>query len=142
MGNFREVTAFESRVRYVEKTVDHSVLTASMTEQVDFDAALPADAFVLGGELNVTEAFTSGGGAFSADLGYDTTDTDGIVDGAAANLETIAHVGAPRGVLVGTRAGGELPAISFTSDVNLSTATAGIVTARLYFIQLDFLKPD
>ena len=141
MSLHRERSAFDARLQYLEKIVTDADLTAGATSQaIDFDDALPADAFVLGGDLDVTEAFSDGGaGTFLADLGLKTVGANGFVDGGANNLESVARVGAPRGTLLPYRAGGETPQLTVTSSVNVNTATAGRVVARVYYFALSTL---
>lgn len=137
----RAQQAYNSRIKYLEKSITKAGRAVAGTEVVDFDSALPADAVVVGAYINVTEAWDDGAaGTFVGDVGLKTVDTDGFIDGAADNLGTTGRKGQPRGVLMGCFVGGEsvlIPCIALASNVNLSTATTGALTARVYYYQAD-----
>jgi hypothetical protein len=118
-----------SGVFIVSKTVGHADLTdADMQQAVDFDAALPAGALVLGGGANVTALFDNVGDTADVtfDLGFLTGDTDAVVDGGSLNA--IAKVSIPRGAAVPILPGALTPSVIFDGSVNLDTLTKGAAT--------------
>lgn len=141
--DFRINAAFGLRVQHLEKAITHASLTASaMSQAIDFDEALPAGALVLGAELDVAEAFSDGAaGTFEADLGFKTTDPDGLIDGADID-GGVGRLGTPQGTKHGGFWGGETPQVTVAGSVNVDTATAGEMTARVYFVDVDQRKTE
>lgn len=131
------ITSGVSGVVTVSKTVGFAALTdADMQQVVDFDAALPAGALVIGGGANVTAVFDNVGDTanLTFDLGFKTGDTDGIVDGGS--LDAVAKVSIPRGVAVPGMPGALTPSIIFDSSVNLNTLTKGAATFYVSYVLL------
>lgn len=127
-------------IHVATRTVAFGDLTdAAGHQSFDFAAALPADAFILGSYLNVTVGFTDGvAGVFTADLGESGGDTDALLDGA--DIASIAKVGTPLGVLsTGFTYAGATLALDILATVNVNTATAGSVTARVAYFSMDSL---
>lgn len=124
------------RVRQVSKSVTYSDLTdADGSQSFDFDAALPANAQVIGYSIDTTEGFTDGAaGVFTADLGIKTTDPDAFMDGA--DIATIAKISTPFGVTPGGFWGGSTPQVTVLADVNVNTASDGALTAYINYIDL------
>ena len=128
-------------VKVASRTVGIADLTAAAGNQsFDFAAALPADAWVLGSYIDVTEAFTDGAaGTFTADLGESGGDTDALIDGADITT-AIAKVGTPIGTLgTGFTYAGATLAIDIIGTVNVDTATAGALTVKVAYIRMDSL---
>ncbi len=127
------------------KQILFSDLTAAaLTESIDFDAALPADAIALGAWIKVTTKFDDGTGgvslsAMATDIGISGGDADYFVDGtdtytAAGNFMSNPGV-AFDGSRSATYVGGETPAVLFTATgANLDTLTTGDLTAYVYYI--------
>lgn len=130
------------RVQKLSLTVLDTELTESDGAQsFDFAEALPDDAVIVGVGLDVTEGFTDGvAGVFTADLGISGGDTDSLLDGA--DLASIAKVSSPQGVRPTGLYGGETIALDVKADVNVDTATAGEVTATVYFVDASVLDAD
>jgi len=139
MGIYRKMNqAYAQRVRSVTKAITTTDLTTiGVTQAIDFAAALPSDAVVIGGDINATAKFT-GGGASSCemDLGIKTIDADGVIDGLDV-FTAIVRSSLPRGVAVPTYQGGQTPQLTVTSDVNVSTLTTGAATCTIYYINID-----
>lgn len=133
------VTLQGKRVRKVSLTVGSAELTDSDGAQTfPFGAALPADAIILAVGLDVTTGFTdSGAGVFTADLGINGGNIDAFLDGA--DLASIADVASPQGIQPSGRVGAITPALTVLADVNVDTATAGAVTAEIYYVDGDNL---
>lgn len=113
-------------ITVVSKSVGFAALTDADTQQtVDFDAALPAGAVVLGAGANVTAIFDNVGDTASLtfDLGIKSGDTDGFIDGGS--LDAVAKVSVPRGVALPGLVGAITPSIIIDSSVNLNTLTKG-----------------
>lgn len=107
---------------------------ADMSIDVDFDAALPAGAVVIGAGLNVTAVFDNAGNTASAvaDIGIKSGDRDAFIDGAA--LDAVAKVGSPHGVGMGTLVGAITPSILVVPDVNGNTLTKGAAVAYVLYV--------
>lgn len=106
---------------------------ADGSQTFNFGSALPANAILLGRDVDVTEGFTDGvAGVFTLDVG--TADVDAIIDGAA--IGTIAVVSGPNGVRHSGAYGGVTPTATVLADVNVTTATAGAMTINLYYLVL------
>jgi hypothetical protein len=119
----------------VSKTVLFSDLTdADMQQTIDFDAALPAGAAVLGAGANVTAIFdnVTDNASVTFDLGIKSGDTDGFVDGGSLNA--VAKVGVPAGVVLGALVGAITPSIIFDGSVNLNTLTKGAATFYVSYV--------
>ena len=133
-------TALEAAsVQIAQLTVGFAELTASAGSQAfPFAAALPAGAAILGVGLDVTAGFVDAGvGVFTADLGIDGGDADAYLDGA--DIAAIAKVDSPRGVSGNGLAGAKTPELLILADVNVDTATAGEVTAQIYYVDTALL---
>ncbi|MFB3094409.1 MAG: hypothetical protein ACE10O_00950 [Candidatus Acidiferrales bacterium] len=130
-----------SRVFKVTKSVVFGDLTAAAaTQSIDFDAALPADACIVGFGLDVTDLFvTAVAGNVGADLGVASGDTDVFLDGIAANMSAIlGKKHSPAGVGPVGLVGAITPSILFTAAADdIGDATAGAMTADIYFIRVD-----
>lgn len=136
-GTGRFLAAFaRSQVHVASKAIGIADLTASaMSQAIDFDAALPADAVFMGAYGHFTAAFTNGmGSATTFSLGLDTIDPDGFVavgdaDGGAG------RVGTPLGVMHGGAfIGGATPEVTIASDVNVDTLTGGAATFYVLYL--------
>jgi hypothetical protein len=101
---------------------------------VDFDAALPAGAVVIGAGINVTAAFDNVGDTASveADLGIKSGDRDAFCDGMS--LDAIAKVGAISGAAMGTLVGAITPSVNVKPDVNGDTLTKGAAVAYVIYV--------
>lgn len=120
------------RVQKLTKTIGHADLTAAAAEQtINFDAALPANAFVFGGTAVLNTNFT--GGAITAatvEIGG-PSDLDGVC--TAMNIFS--------GAVTGLRLNGVLPPMaSQTPSVtvrstggNVVDFNAGSVEANIYY---------
>lgn len=126
--------AYASRIQEAERAVAYTDLTDSDGSQsFDFGAALPSDAVILCAYIDVTTGFTDGSsGVFTVDLGISGGDLDALIDGA--DLANIANVSSPVGIgHVGSYSGTTL-AVTVLADVNVDTATAGALTARVLYV--------
>ncbi|HEX4334708.1 MAG TPA: hypothetical protein VH062_02275 [Polyangiaceae bacterium] len=134
----RELKAFNARIRKQAFDVAFGDITAAaMTKFLDFASALPADASIVGVDANATTAFTDGAsGTLKVDLGFSGATTTLMV-GGANNLGTINRVGNGAADGCPQFAGGKTPRASFTSNVNLSTLTAGQCRIHVYYVLLD-----
>lgn len=137
--------AYQGRIRKAEAVIGFADITAAgMTKTLDLAAfLLPADALLLGTELNVTTDFDDGAAATNKlDIGISGSGTI-FLAGAADNLGTIART---NGGTAGTTMPSFQPAtqvrLTFTGSANLSTLTAGSVTVRLFYTRTDKLIPD
>lgn len=126
-------------VQKASLTVLYTDLTdADGAQSFDFDDALPADALVLGASIDVAVGFTDGaGGVFTADLGVKGGDTDSLIDGA--DLAAVARVGSPEGVKPSGWYMGSTIAIDVKADVDVKDATAGALTAEVYYVRVSTL---
>jgi hypothetical protein len=106
---------------------------ADMSIDVDFAAALPDGAVVIGAGLNVIAAFDNVGNTASvvADIGIKSGDRDAFVDGAV--LDAVAKVGSPAGVGMGTLVGAITPSVLVVPDVNGNTLTKGSAVAYVVY---------
>lgn len=122
-----------SGIQAASKNVGFADLTDSDGAQTfAFAAALPADAVVLGGALDVTAGFTDGSsGVFTADLGVNGADIDSVLDGA--DIASIATVSLPVGTKHAGYYGAITPAVTVLADVDVDTATAGDLDAYVYY---------
>lgn len=119
------ISAFTG-VKVASKAIGHADLTdADGAQTIDFDAALPTGAVVIGAGANVTEVFDNAGDTASCtfDLGIASGNTDGFVDGGSLNA--IAKVGTPCGTDLGALVGEITPSVIVMADVNLDTLTKG-----------------
>jgi len=107
---------------------------AAGAESIAFDAALPAGALVIGASIDVTTGFTDGvAGVFTADMGIEGAgDQDALIDGA--DIASIAEVGSPLGVRPTGHYGGITPEVTILATVNVDTATAGALTAKVFYV--------
>lgn len=114
---------------------DVAALGAVASGSIDFDAALPAGAVVVGGGINVTAIFDNAGDTASvvADLGIASGDTDAFCDGMS--LDAVAKVGSPAGVGMGTLVGAVTPSILVDPDVNCDTITKGAAVAYVLYVE-------
>jgi hypothetical protein len=111
---------------------DADVAVAATSVALNLGNPLPTGAFVLGVYANVTVSFTDGStGTFSADVGVASGDDDRFtptaldIDGGVAELT--------QSVLL--PASGTQLAVTISSSVNLSTATAGsFALTVIYFV--------
>jgi hypothetical protein len=129
--------AYKGRIREATKQITHADLTAAATTQtIDFDAALPADAFVIGVYAEVTTAMSGGAvSACTADLGVKSGDTDGFMDAVDIFTGAAEKASVPRGVAVPGHHGGTTPSIVVDSTgANVSVLTAGDVTFHVLFL--------
>ena len=127
-----------ANIHIYTRTVGHADLTAVAGNQsFDFAAALPADALILGGHINVTEGFTDGAaGVFTADVGISGGVTDNMLNGA--DIASIARVSAPVGAGVFPLWGGGVTyAVDVIATVNVDTATAGALTVYIAYINVE-----
>jgi hypothetical protein len=137
--------AYQSRVRKAEATVGFAdISAAAMTKFLDLAALLlPADAFLLGHEMNVLTDFDDGAAATNKlDIGVSGATTS-FLAGSADNLGTIARTnGGTVGAAEPSFQGGAQVRLSFTSSVNTSTLTQGSVLVRIFYVRTDKLIPD
>lgn len=136
---FREVAAGDARVRRLEVTLGFADITAAgMTKTIDYANALPADAFLLGTSVNVTDDFDDGAACTTkVDIGVSGSTTS-IIAGSADSLGTIARiVGGTKGASYCSIVGAITPRLTFTGSVNLNTLTKGSVTIAIYFMTVD-----
>ena len=131
--------AHEASVQVATRSVGIADLTAAAGHQsFDFAAALPADAVVVGAYVDVTEAFTDGAaGTFTVDLGVSGGTTDALVNGGDITT-AIAKIGTPAGGAPRGWYGGTTFAVDVIGTVNVDTATAGALTAKIAYIRVDF----
>ena len=140
---FRELDAESVRVRRQELVVAFGDITAAgMTKTIDFATALPADAFILGTSVNVTDDFDDGMAATNkVDIGVNGATTS-IIAGSADNLGTIARiVGGTKGASYCSIVGAITVRLTFTGSANLNTLTKGNVTIAIYFLTADKTTP-
>lgn len=129
-------------VHVATRTVGFADLTlAAGNQSFDFATTLPADAWILGSYIDVTEGFTDGAaGVFTADLGESGGVTDALIDGA--DISAIAKVPTTVGALpTGFTYAGDTMAVDIIATVNVNTATAGALTAKIAYIRMDNLIP-
>ncbi len=115
-----------------------AALGAVVTGSIDVGTVLPAGARLVGGELSVTTKFQNAGDTdtTTADLGTTTAGhTDVAVDGASLKTTGLKGGGTNVGY-VGRLIGAQQGSVKFTSDVNLSTLTAGAVKCTLFYTVL------
>lgn len=136
--NDREVKAFNARIRKVAFDVVFGDLSAAaMTKFLDFAAALPADASIVGVDSNTTIAFTDGAACtLKVDLGFAGATTS-LLAGTANNCGTINRVGNVAADTCPQFAGGKTVRASFTCSVNTNTLTAGACRIHVYYVLLD-----
>ena len=130
-------TAYAARPQKLTKSVGHADLTdAGTTQTIDFDSALPATAFVLGGQILITTKL-AGGTVTNVTVKVGAVNDD---DGINTSTEVgPAYAGAEPG---GVRNNGVLPAmgsltpkLAFTSvGGNLVDLTAGSLTFTVYYV--------
>jgi hypothetical protein len=108
---------------------------AGTTKTIDFAAALPAGAMVLGAGANVTAVFDNVGDTADVtfDLGIKSGDTDAFVD--AGELNAVAKVSIPRGTGVPALVGGITPSIIIDGSVNLDTLTKGAAVFYVAYVE-------
>jgi len=137
--------AHSSRIRKAEAVVLFGDITAAaLTKTLDLAAfLLPADAMIVGTELNVTTDFDDGAAATTkVDIGISGSGTIFLV-GAADNLGTIARTnGGTAGTQMPSFQGGTQVRLTFTCSVNTSTLTKGAVTIRLFYVRTDGTVAD
>ena len=128
----RAIRAYDSRIRRTKVTVGFADITAAgMSKTLDLAALLlPADAYLLGFDLNLLVLYTDGAaGTVKMDIGVAGTGA-AFLTGAANNLG--ATLGRKQG---GTVTSNGVPSfqpstqvrLTFTGSVNLNTLTAGSV---------------
>lgn len=113
-----------STIAIASKAIGHADLTAGATTQtINFGAALPANALILGGGANVTTAFNNAGNTDTTtfDLGFAGTNV--IVNGGSLN--SIAKVSTPAGGSPTGLVGALTPSVKVNSSVNVNTITKG-----------------
>lgn len=121
-------------VYVASKAFTYADLTdADMQQSIDFAAALPAGAVVLGSGVNVTAIFDNAGDSASLtfDLGIKSGDTDCFIDGGSLNA--VAKVSTPAGVSPTGLVGAITPSIIVDSSVNLDTLTKGSAVAYVLY---------
>jgi hypothetical protein len=105
---------------------------ADGSQSFNLGAALPANAVVVGHNVNVTAVFDNAGdtGTFSLDIGVSGA-LDSICNGASLNA--IAHVNGP----LGARSGGRYPSAQLLAtvlaDVNVTDATKGSAVVEVFY---------
>lgn len=122
------------RIYFATKAFTYADLQeADMSIDVDFDAALPAGAMVIGAGLNVTAIFDNAGDTanVAADIGIKSGDRDAFVDGAS--LDAVAKVGSPAGDGMGTLVGAITPSVLVVPSVNGNTLTKGSAVAYVAY---------
>lgn len=128
--------AYKGRIKRLFKQIGHADLTDTDTQQtIDFDSALPANAFVIGAYAEVATAMSGGTvSACTADLGIKSGDTDAFLD--AVDIFTAAgKFSVPRGVAVpGFHASGTPSIIVDSTGGNLDTLDAGDVTFFVLYV--------
>lgn len=109
-------------------TIGFADLTdADGSQSFSLGAALPANAVLIGYDVNVTAAFGDGAaGVFTLDLGF-AGDLDNILDGGA--LGTIAQL---HGSASGRRSAVQLLA-TVLGSVNVTTATVGAADIEVFY---------
>jgi len=127
------------RIYTVSKSFDFNDVAALggvVSGSIDFAAALPAGACVVGCDIDVTAIFDNAGDTASgtADIGISGGDTDIWVDGAA--LDAVAHLAAPLGVQPYGFVGAVTPSVLVTFDVNCDTITKGAAVATVKYRKL------
>lgn len=130
---------YKVRTQVMELQVTYADLTESDGSQsFDFATDLPEDHVVLGVHFDVTTEFTDGStGAFDGDLGISAGDLDYWIDGADIDGATGKMVDtAGAAIMPSTTSGAVTPAVTINADVNVDTATAGDLTARIYYQDL------
>lgn len=138
-GALEEIGAVQ--IRRAKLSVGHADLTDADAQQaIDFAAALPATAFVLGGYANVTAIFDNVGDTASVtfDLGFSGGDTDALID--AGSLNAVARVSTPQGVFVPKFMGAITPSVIFDGSVNLDTLTKGAADFYVLYFETDSLE--
>lgn len=136
--------AYDSRIERLDKTVSYADLPEAA---IDYTAAqiemeeLPADAQIVGVELNVVEDFDDGAGATNqVDVGT-SDEEDLFLDATADNLGTAGRVaGGVAGDLMPSFAGGVTPLLTFQSSVNLDTLTQGEVVVSVFYFRGDSVE--
>lgn len=132
------VVAFRTRrggeIREASRAVGFADLTDSDGAQTfAFATALPAGAVIVGSGIDITAGFTDGStGVFTADLGVNGGDLDSLLDGV--DIASIATLATPQGVQPTGLYGAITPAVTVLADVNVDTATAGALTAYVYYV--------
>ncbi len=130
------VAAINARIVTVSKVITSAAVAALGAQGggvIDFAAALPAGAIVLGGGFNTTTAFQNAtdNTTLTAAIGVTGGVTNCFV--TATSLITIAKGGLP-GASSGSLVGAVLPSILFACGANLSTITKGAGVAYLSYI--------
>ena len=128
--------AYALRVQEAILAIGHADLTDSDGSQtLDFAAALPDGAQVVGHVIEITEAFAdAGAGAFTCDVGIKSGDTDALSD--ASDLSAIANVFLPVGAAPTGFYGGETPSVVMDADVNVDTAIAGALVVHVLYVDV------
>jgi hypothetical protein len=129
-------TAINARIKTVSKSfsfTDVAALGANPNGVIDFAAALPANAIVIGAGVDVTAVFDNVGNTASMTiaLGITGVDPDGFM--VAGNADTVCKLGTA-GALNGGLVGAVLPSILVDPDVNCNTITKGTAVAYISYI--------
>ncbi len=141
----RKNIAYDARIRRVQTILnfnDADVALVAMTANVDRAALLlPADALIVGTELNVTSDFDNGAASTcKVDIGIAGSATL-YLTGAADNLGTVTRTnGGAAGANIPGFAGGQQIRLTLTCSVNLSTETKGRVIVGVLYVRTD--KPN
>jgi hypothetical protein len=121
-------------------TVGHADLTAAATnEQIDFAAAMPANAVVLGSYLEITTLFSGGSVSdCTTDIGVSSGDVDAIMAAVPTfTADPTGNINGPKGIALDGHYGGVTLAVNVvTTGDNVVNLSAGSVTAHIFYIDI------
>lgn len=143
--------SFLSAPRCISQTLTIADLnTAATSQSINLADKIPAGALVIARYCNVITEFSGGGAsAVSVDIG-DNADPDGWYDaqnvftGAGAGIKSTPLTAAPgtasgaylaAGQACDVQAAERTIAVKFTSDVNVSTLTAGSLGVNVFYVE-------
>ena len=108
---------------------------AALTQTINFAAALPASAVIIGAYIDVTAAFTDGAaGTFTVDVGVAGSDV--ILNGADVTTAT-GKIATPAGSAPTGWYGASTLTAKVIGSVNVDTATTGAMSVKIAYIAVD-----
>jgi len=130
------ITAVNARIKTVSKAfgfADVAALGAVANGNIDFAAALPAGAIVIGCGVDVTAVFDNVGNSASCTIAVGIKSGTGAEFMTAGAADTVCKIGTA-GVLNGGLVGAVTPTILVTPTVNCNTITKGTAVAYITYV--------
>lgn len=131
-----DINALQAKIVVVSKAfgfADVAALGAVANGNIDFAAALPAGAIVVGAGINCTAAFDNAGDSASCTGAVGIKTGTGAEFSTAVALDAVAKVGAT-GAKTGALVGAITPTILVDPTVNCDTITKGAAVAYVAYI--------